>query len=338
MKILHVANFSNLDHRTFHYSCDRKFNTAFIRNGHCVFEFSHRDIARANGLFQHKYWGVPKMNTLLLERINDFRPDLLLLGHGELVTIETIQKIKNKHPSLPIAMWYVDWLKEKESSYLQERIPLLDVLFCADSGEHLEALKKPNVKLCYIPNPADSSIETGRAFELPDLNTDFVFCGRDHKAPQRGSMMRFLFTKLPDLNFSIHGCLEHPPIFGTDYIDLLSHSKMGLNLSRWNDVRLATSDRLVHLTGNGVLTFSPRVPGLEMLYKDNELVYFNSQEDLVEKIRYYHENGIERNRIAEAGWQRTHHSYSAQRITTFMLETIFDQPYSEEYEWKSERY
>ncbi len=59
---------------------------------------------------------------------------------------------------------------------------------------------------------------------------------------------------------------------------------MGLNYSRRNDVTLYSSDRIVQLTGNGLLTFSPRIPGFEKLYTEQEVVYFDDQFDLAKKI------------------------------------------------------
>lgn len=59
---------------------------------------------------------------------------------------------------------------------------------------------------------------------------------------------------------------------------------MGLNYSRKNDVTLYSSDRIVQLTGNGLLTFSPRIPGFDQLYTEQEVVYFDDQFDLAEKF------------------------------------------------------
>lgn len=337
MKILHVANFSHLDQRTFHYACDRKFNNALIRNGHCVFDFSYRDIARAEGLFQHKRWGIPKMNRHLIERVEGFRPDLLLLAHSELVSPETLQAIKRNHPSMPIAMWYVDGLCYPDRIiFIRQRLPLLDALFATTAGESLMQLKMPNVTLSYIPNPVDPVVETGKNFEHNEFKTDFLFCGRDHKEPERQAFIKDLETKLIFLKTEFRGCLGHPGAFGADYTTLFRQSKMGLNYSRRNDVKWLTSDRIVHLTGNGVLTFCPRIPGIETLYRENELVYFNDLDDLVEKIRYFHTHDTERCEIAKAGWRRSHECFNADRIAKFMIETIFKQPYSEPYEWAGE--
>jgi spore maturation protein CgeB len=74
---------------------------------------------------------------------------------------------------------------------------------------------------------------------------------------------------------------------------------------------------------------------LEILYSEDELVYFDSLPDLIDKIRYYAQHT---NRIAEKGWHRAHHSLSCERVTKFMVELVFASPFSEQYEWAKEIY
>ena len=113
---------------------------------------------------------------------------------------------------------------------------------------------------------------------------------------------------------------------------------MGLNYSRRNDVTLYSSDRIVQLTGNGLLTFSPRIPSFEKLYTEQEVVYFDDQFDLAGKIQFYAAHPEDAKRIAEAGWNKTRASFNGKRITQFMVEVTFDQPLSEAYEWAHEVY
>ena len=111
-----------------------------------------------------------------------------------------------------------------------------------------------------------------------------------------------------------------------------------MNLSRRNDIELYSSDRIIQLTGNGLLTFTPEIPGFQKLYQNDEVVYFKDASDLAEKYYYFDENYDEAFRVAKKGWEKTHQSYNAKRITQFMLEVTFDQPLSEAYEWAHEVY
>jgi len=96
---------------------------------------------------------------------------------------------------------------------------------------------------------------------------------------------------------------------------------------------LYSSDRIAHMTGNGLLTFTPKIPQFDLIYKDDEVIYFETLDELVEKVRFYSSNIELAAGIAEKGWLRTHQSCSSQRVTRFMEETIFQLPYTERYEW-----
>ncbi len=111
---------------------------------------------------------------------------------------------------------------------------------------------------------------------------------------------------------------------------------MGLNISRRNDVTLYSSDRLTQLTGNGLLTFCPEIPKMELLFSTDEIVYFKDLNDLLSKLIYFHRHPEAGRQIAEQGWQRAHSSYNASRVTQYMLERLFDQPLSSDYEWRDE--
>ena len=108
-------------------------------------------------------------------------------------------------------------------------------------------------------------------------------------------------------------------MLGIEKEQITHRSKMALNLTRKNNVSLCSSNRLADTTANGVLTFCDRASGLELLYSENEVVYFNDTTDLIDKIRHYAINDSACRKIAEAGWKRAHDSCSAQAIVRFMI-------------------
>ena len=58
---------------------------------------------------------------------------------------------------------------------------------------------------------------------------------------------------------------------------------MGLNLSRGRPIKYYSSDRIVQLIGNGLLTFIDDKTFLNDFFK-KELVFYNNIDDLSEKI------------------------------------------------------
>jgi spore maturation protein CgeB len=127
-------------------------------------------------------------------------------------------------------------------------------------------------------------------------------------------------------------------IHGQAYYDSLSESLMGLSLSRRIDVPWYTSDRMQQTMGNGVCVVSPKTPGLTELFKEDEAVWFDSEEEITELVSWYSNNPDQARSIAEKGWKAVHERCSAQRVAKYMLERVFKMELSEDYEWSDQFY
>jgi Glycosyl transferases group 1. len=105
LKILHIGNFDEKnDHRLFNISIANKISKGFIRNSHDVLNFSYRD-------FNSKM--LIKNNKALNEKIynisDNYKPDLLVLGHNNILDSNSIDRIKTKF-NTKVALWYEDHL------------------------------------------------------------------------------------------------------------------------------------------------------------------------------------------------------------------------------------
>lgn len=338
MRILHVANFSINKYGSVFYATDRKISSGLIKNNHFVYDFSYRDICRSESVFRSTKFGTSKVNKRLLQSCDNLRPELLLLGHSELITAETLAEIKNRFPSIKIALWYVDALwNKKKTAHLFERLSNIDIIFATTSGEYLKEFVIRTNSAAFIPNIVDETIESKQAFAEDHHDHDLIFCGRDSQEPERQEFLEKVLREAgKHVRTAFRGCLGQPLVTGYQYLEFLGSSKMGLNISRRNDVPLCSSGRLAQLVGNGLLTFCPNVPGMRTLFSDSELVYFDSLEELIEKIIYYHTHDKERNEVAKNGWLRAQNSFNSKRVTQYMIERIFDLPLSEQYEWEEE--
>lgn len=319
---------------------DRKISNGLIGNKHFVYDFSYRDICRSESFFKTTKFGSGKLNKRLIETVYSIQPELLLLGHSELITPYTLKKIRSIQPKIKIAMWYIDPLfHTNHIKHIFERRDDMDVFFATTGGELLKQFKTQHNIISFLPNISDPSIDINQNHKSNHFSIDFVFGGSDYKEPERQSFLKNLFDELgKTMRCELWGALDNPFYLDHKFIEKLSSTKMGLNFSRRNDVYLYTSNRITHLAGSGILTFSPNVPGLKDTYNENEIVYFDETKDLIEKVNYYHQNDKERKRIAENGWKRTHESYNSKRVTKFMLELIFNKDFSENYEWQGEIY
>ncbi len=334
MKILHAANFSLAKYAMVYYATDRKLSNGLIRNGHFVYDFSYRDVARTESPLHSKRFGTGRMNRRLIETAANLQPDLLLLGHTEIITPATLARIKRDHRGIRIALWYVDPLYNTGNlQHILNRLENLDAVFCTTDGDLLEQFRSTRNTVAYMPNPVDSSIETLRNDIKEDFDIDLLFCGRDKGEAERAQTLRRLQQGLRELRVTVCGALNQPLVFGAEYLALLDRSRMGLNLSRRNDVYRYSSDRIAQLTGNGLLTFTPETPGMRDLYRENEVVYFSGIDELIDKARHYHRHDDERRRTAAAGRARAHQCFNSTRVAKYLVEASFGMAYTEPYEW-----
>ncbi|MDC0473535.1 glycosyltransferase [Alphaproteobacteria bacterium] len=325
LHIVHCATFSANKFGMDYYSGNNKISNGLIRNGHMVHDFSYRDVARHQAPLRIKQFGIDKMNRRLIETVQAIEPELLLLGHSELVHNETLKKLRRLRPNMKIAMWWVDPLDGflVNRDFFIERIDLVDYFFLTTDPKALKdflPLEKPLERVHFMPNICDASIDTGRAFDIEKPRHDLLFIGR--KTGLRSDLIDFLRTQMTDLNLGLYGQDKKSLTQGQAYIDLLSNCKMAINFSRYNDIPLYSSDRQVHLAANGCLTFTPETPDMKSLFSEDEMVYFANFEELKEKILYYQAHPDEGQRIAEAGHARAHRDYGCQKITKNIIETL----------------
>jgi len=336
MKVLHVANQSLSRYGEVYYAVERKLSNGFIRNGDYVYDFSDRDMARMQTIFRSKKIGRKKLNDAFLITVENLKPELLVLGHTELLTEDSIVEARKISPGLRVAQWNVDpiW-GAKVDEHLKKRLPHVDAFFCTTAGEWMDPWRKLGAKIHYLPNPVDPSIEVNRNFEVDDLPLDLVYCGHDYKDKERTKFLEGLklSSTSQGIRFENHGCLGVPSIFGASYIEKLSQATMGLNFSRSNTIPYYSSDRIAQLTGNGLLTLCQDTPGIRDLFSDSEMIHFKDLSDLLDKVSYYKNHQEERKRIARAGWVKAHKLYNSQRIANFIKEIACSRAPSADYEW-----
>jgi len=334
MRVLHVANFSYNRYGDSFYNSDRKLSAGFVRNGHFVYEYSLRDMARLGSLLRSKRFGISRVGEDILKLCAQLEPDLLLLGHAQILKPEVLRQVRQRHPDTRIALWYVDPLFfTDKTAYMAAFAPYLDAIFATTGGDWLAQLPAPGVWRGYMPNPVERSVESLENFRRQRFGHELIFCGTVGDDVERGRFMQSMQERLRDLPLRLHGLLGQPPINGMAYIHALADSRMGLNHSRRNDVTLYSSDRIAQLTGNGLLTLCPRIPGFELLYRADEVSYFDSLDELVDQVRHYHQHPVAAATLAEAGWRRAHACCGVERVARYMEEAVFQRPFSESYEW-----
>ena len=99
LKILHVTNFNERHNGRLFYNTGKRINNGFIRLNHSVLEFSDRDIVSYyRGI--RDLDGSKKLNNKIIEVISNYLPDLIVLGHADLISFKTLSFIKNNYPKI----------------------------------------------------------------------------------------------------------------------------------------------------------------------------------------------------------------------------------------------
>jgi hypothetical protein len=320
---------------------DAKLSLGLSQLGHAVYNFSQRDVARAENPFKSKNFGRKAMIKALLETVKNFRPELVVLGHSEMVDDETLKELRNHLPDAPFVMWYCDPLfREYEDVFdvplLSRRSELIDVIFTTSGANVLDEITKGRCIAAHVPNWVHAGCESGKAFASANLNNDLIYAGNDYNLAGRKALLESLVGSSSSLNFALYQALGNPRIHGQAYYDQLSSSLMGLSLSRRFDVPWYTSDRMQQEMGNGVCTISPSTEGLTQLFSSDEVVWFDNEDEILEKVNWYKAHESEARTIAERGWKAVHERCDALRVAQFMIDLAFDQPLSEDYEWSSQ--
>ena len=337
MKIVHASHFSIRNYGSNFNAIQYKLSNGLTRLGHFVFNYSDRDVANANP-FRVRALGVGRANKTLIRVCREVRPDLLLLGHCTIIAAETIQSIRAEHPGLHIAHWNCDGLFVDENlERLRTLAPIVDASFVTTAGEDLRQVVARGGRACFIPNPVDPSIETLRVFERQDVQNDLVFLtGFNRYDTEKLEKCDAIKLRLPDIRFDVRGLYNTPGAYGSELFDVLAQARMGLNISKRNDVYLYSSDRMSQLMGCGLLTIVDRRTGFNEIFGSDELVTYDGTDDLIDRIDFFHRNDTERKRVAENGWRRVHAIFSEAIAAQWILDVTFDRPHSQDYAWPTQ--
>lgn len=340
MRILMVDNMQIRRYGNLQMGPGRKLVCAAVRSNHRLAEFSDRDIARFLSPCGIRAVGGYLANIKLIQTAKNFKPDALFIGHCDYICNWALNSIRKMLPAIRMAHFNVDplWM-DWHVRQIQERMHSTDAIFVTTGGSTLKKFCTGKNTVAYMPNPSDGSMERADNSLKVDFSRDLVFCGKELPHDDRTELLRALVDKLNGkLRFDIFGMFGHPAQWGANYETMLSNSKMALNINRKEGWPLASSDRIAHLMGNGLLTFLSDKGQMEKFFSDKDVVFFKDAGDLAEKILYFHAHDEKRRAVAASGRARYHMLFDSSRVLKFMLETLFHEPYSEAYEWADEVY
>lgn len=335
MRVLHIDYQQLRRYGMTRVSWAQKLLFGLIKNNHYVQNFSDRDVAAFEAPLGIRDLGVGKANKRLFEMVEAMEPDLIIAGHCDIITNDTLRDLKRKNPHCIIVHCNNDPLFVPSNvERIKSRASVVEAVFVSTGRRELELFKDIGARLYHMPNPVDASIECFDSSARSDLPYDLLFCSNSTNLTSRLKRVARLKEELnAEMNFKTFGSFGEPPVWGKYYDKALSDSKMGLNFNRQEGGYWYASARMAQLAGNGILQFTHRSACFDELLPSESAVYFDEEADLLAKIREFHYDDDKRKHWASRTRGFFHQEMNSTLFAQYIVEASLMQPFSHDYVW-----
>ena len=259
--------------------------------------------------------GREEMNRLFLETVQKEQPDYILLWliYDEF-SIETLLKIKEISPKTKIMNFFGDddALFYNFSRYYA---PIIDCCFVAQTA-FIKEYKKEGIKNPYRLVGVDVEYYKPLAVEK---NFDVTFIGTPKT--DRYKLIKFLidngvgvtifgagWDKHTDLKEFYRGALSKEELVNT-----INQSKISLSFTKNYEGKPHYKGRVVEISACRSFLITEYFKGYYDLFSKDEIVMFNNEKDLLEKVKYYLHHEAKRESIANRAYKRVLKNYSLEK-------------------------
>ena len=339
-KILHISNFNEKNNqRLFNISIASKLSNGFIRNKCDVINFSYR-----NYLSQKIF---PNLDDDILDISKNYKPDMILLGHNNILkrtTIENLKKNKTK-----ISLWYEDHVADYGPNWktnlnlIEKNHDLIDKYFITTHPSVIKT-KISKKKINFLPIPVDENIENLKIYENKYRYKDLFFALshgvnygglRNKSNDEREIFLNKILDKGENINFHILGINNDKPKWNYDFYKEMMICKMSLNLSRGKPLKYASSNRIASYMGNGILTFINKKVKFQELFSKNEMLFYENENDLIEQIIDIKDDLQRINKISKNGREKYFRIFNNNIISESIISKSFETTPKNNYAWKN---
>ncbi len=263
---------------------------------------------------------LTKVNKTIVLQVEKHRPEVLWIEKGNTVWPRTLRAVKNLSPTTQIVSYTEDdmFRAHDRSLFYKWGLRHYDVVFTTQlynvNEDELPSLGARRV--VYVDKVYDIHAHRPVPVSAEDVDAfggDVTFIGSYEREraesmlylaqngiPVRvwGSDWRRFLKRHPNL------IIEYRGLYGDDYLKGLCASRINLGFLRKKN-RAMQTDRTMEIPACGAFMLAERTDEQLRLFEEGkEAAYFGSNEELLEKVRYYLEHEDEREAIAAAGRQR----------------------------------
>jgi spore maturation protein CgeB len=339
---MHITNFNYRFDGRLHYNTGKRLNNGLIRLGHNVLTISDRDLIHDNKTLKD-FSGTSSLQKKIENNYNNFKPDLVILGHADSVTNETLDFLKKDNTK--IAQWFLDPVSKNGPDFHNNKKRIIDKDNLIDATfltTHPDSLDFKLNNAFYIPNPCDESFEILENYNNHCEND--LFFAMSHgvhrgslkkgKFDNRERFLNKLIKKNENIKFDVYGMNNIQPIWSDKFIECIANSSMALNLSRGKPVKFYSSDRIAQLIGNGLLTFVDERTYLNHFFSNDEVIFYKNIDDLSYKINKYKRDDKQRRKIAKNGKKFYFKHFNSTQVAEYLVEKSFGINNSKKFLWE----
>ena len=334
LKIINLYNQGQkTDYRLYNISLGKKFTNGFIRNNHDVLEISDRDFIKNNRSIFNLKSNRQSFQKHLIDSFKNYNPDMFFFGHTNNIDISTLDELRSINKNIIISHWNEDPLmpdlifSKKNIENIKPYVSIADHNFITTDPSILKnQFTTNNFNFFFVP--VDRNIECFNVYNSQSKND--IFYAMSHGVNRgvlkegfednRIQFLEKLIKKIPNIKHDFRGFKNKQPIWGNDFYDALVNSKMGLNLSRGIPTKYYSSNRIASILGNGLLTFVDKKTQLNDFFNNNEIIFYNSIDDLASKIKFYSKNDKLRIKIAKKGKAKYFKLFNGNKISKYIVD------------------
>ena len=154
------------------------------------------------------------------------------------------------------------------------------------------------------------------------------------KSDDRENFINKLINNNKKIKFDIYGMNDVQPVWGDKFLNILSNSSMGINLSRGSPVKYYSSDRIAQLIGNGLLTFINEKSFFSDFIPKNCFTNYKDINDLSYKLNKYKKDRKNRIKIAKSGRNFYLKNINSMIIADFIISKTFNFKSKNSFVWE----
>lgn len=340
IKVLHISNFSERnDYRLYNINLANKISNGLINENVQVINFSDRNFSKLNNF--------SSLDEKILRITKNLKPNLILLGHTNSLKVETLKDIRDKFSEIRFAFWYEDSINKKGPDFLKNKIFLekykdyIDKYFLTTDINNVDA-SIPKNKLNFIPIPCSKFTENLNLFEKKNHLYDIFYAIshgvnrgilKKYKYDSREEFVRNLLSMSVNISYNFFGFNNIQPVWGDKFSYELSKCRFGLNLSRGAPVKYYSSNRIASYIANGLPTLIDEKIQFSDFFTNNEMIFYNDIQDLINKVNFYKKNERLRAKIGLNGKRKYFKIFNNKIVGDYILSKSLGVKSSYKYVW-----